>query len=65
MRYRSSRWLTLPSKAASAAADRDGVEGLEESQTQFAEHLKDFCGGPDGGGGTDEESMLLGARWPA
>ncbi len=43
-----------------AAADRDGVEELEEAQTQFADYLKDFCGGPDGGG-TDEESMLLGA----
>ena len=44
-----------------AVADRDGVDELEEAQTQFAEYLKDFCGGPDGGG-TDEESMLLGAQ---
>ena len=44
-------------------ADRDGVDGLEEAQTQFADFLKEFCGGPDGGG-TDEESMLLGALLP-
>jgi hypothetical protein len=38
---------------------RDGLGGMAQAQTAFADTLRDFCGGPDGSG-TDEESMSIG-----
>ncbi len=38
---------------------RDGVAGTSHAQAEFADALRDFCGGPDGTG-TDEESMTIG-----
>ena len=35
---------------------KEGINGLSQSQTSFADFLEEFCGG------TDEESMLLGTH---
>lgn len=38
---------------------RDGLGSMAHAQTDFADALREFCGGPDGTG-TDEESMSIG-----
>lgn len=40
---------------------RDGLGGIAHAQTEFADMLREFCGGLDGTG-TDEESMSIGGR---